>query len=721
MGSYQVTSPQYRQGVHGYQYPVGYSSRPPSKYEMSEFTATNHYVSPSNGKNGHHSARVVPINGNGSYNGKHQAYSSHTSHGGQLPVEDEEDEFEDRGHWGSKAEFILSCVGFSVGIGNVWRFPYLAYTNGGAAFLLPYFILLVFVGKPLYYLETAIGQYSRCSPLQVWRCAPIAKGVGFGMIVLSLIVSIYYNVIMAYSIFYVGASIKGAIDGELPWTTCDNYWNNVTTCRLVEPKVGNLSEIIDSNAAETEGVLGLKRCNVAENITIEHDDPETYNETTNTYEKYKCTFLETSATQYWERNVLKITPRMPEPGDLGGFSYELPLCLAFSWIVVFLCLMKGVKSSGKVVYFTATFPYFILIALLVRGVTLEGASVGLEYLFVPTWSKLLEFNVWRAAAGQMFFSLGISWGGLMMFGSYNKFHNKINIDASVVSSLDFLTSIIASIVVFSILGFLSTKLGVPIESVAEKGQGLAFIVYPTALAYLPAAWVWAVLFFFMLFFLGLDSEFALLETALTAIYDGFPKLRSHKVKITALSCGICYLLGLPCVSNAGAYVLDIMDTYGAGFAVLWIAFNECVGFMWIYGVKNFCRDIKLMLGHEPNWFWKATWAVVSPLFLLVILIASLATWSSPKYNNVITYPDWAHTVGWVLVAASAIQVPLWAILTTIYYAVKGRIQQVVRPTRQWGPGDKQVRQQILAETAGIPRVGPYAYENNAMAYEAYHM
>merc|ERR1712209_235191 len=76
-------------------------------------------------------------------------------------------------------------------------------------------------------------------------------------------------------------------------------------------------------------------------------------------------------------------------------------------------------------------------------------------------------------------------------------------------------------------GFLSTKLGVEIDQVAEKGQGLAFVVYPTALAYLPGAWVWAVLFFFMLFLLGLDSEFALLETALTAMYDGFPKMRSQ--------------------------------------------------------------------------------------------------------------------------------------------------------------------------------------------------
>ena len=66
---------------------------------------------------------------------------------------------------------------------------------------------------------------------------------------------------------------------------------------------------------------------------------------------------------------------------------------------------------------------------------------------------------------------------------------------------------------------------------AEKGQGLAFVVYPTALAQLPLPWLWAILFFMMLFFLGLDSEFALLETALTAVYDAYPKLRRHKVSL----------------------------------------------------------------------------------------------------------------------------------------------------------------------------------------------
>ena len=183
-----------------------------------------------------------------------------------------------------------------------------------------------------------------------------------------------------------------------------------------------------------------------------------------------CNLFQSSSEQFWERYVLNLNPlglggRQGTFGDLGSWSYELPLALAFSWIVVFLCLMKGVKSSGKVVYFTATFPYLVLIALLVRGVTLPGALEGLKLLFIPKWEKMLEISVWRDAASQMFFSLGVSWGGLVMFGSYNKFHNKIHLDAAFVSSMDFLTSIISSCVVFSILGYLSLQTGLPIEQV----------------------------------------------------------------------------------------------------------------------------------------------------------------------------------------------------------------------------------------------------------------
>ena len=101
----------------------------------------------------------------------------------------------------------------SVGIGNVWRFPYLAYENGGGAFLVPYVILLVLVGKPMYFMEVALGQFSQLGPLAVWKLSPIGRGIGFAMCTLSLIVAIYYNVIMGYCLHYIFASFAKT----LPW------------------------------------------------------------------------------------------------------------------------------------------------------------------------------------------------------------------------------------------------------------------------------------------------------------------------------------------------------------------------------------------------------------------------------------------------------------------------------------------------------------------------
>ena len=80
-------------------------------------------------------------------------------------------------------------------------------------------------------------------------------------------------------------------------------------------------------------------------------------------------------------------------GDPGNVLWDLTLCLLLSWIIVFLCLAKGVKGTGKVVYFTATFPYLILVILLVRGCTLEGAGEGIRFYVTPEWEKLKDPNV----------------------------------------------------------------------------------------------------------------------------------------------------------------------------------------------------------------------------------------------------------------------------------------------------------------------------------------
>lgn len=82
-----------------------------------------------------------------------------------------------RDSWGKDIEFLMSCIALSVGLGNVWRFPFTALDNGGGAFLIPYLIVLLLVGKPVYYLEMLLGQFSSRSSIKVFDLSPAMRGL----------------------------------------------------------------------------------------------------------------------------------------------------------------------------------------------------------------------------------------------------------------------------------------------------------------------------------------------------------------------------------------------------------------------------------------------------------------------------------------------------------------------------------------------------------------
>lgn len=160
----------------------------------------------------------------------------------------------------------------------------------------------------------------------------------------------------------------------------------------------------------------------------------------------------------------------------------------------------------QVRYFTATFPFVLIIILMGRAVTLDGADDGLRYFFRPNWSELKNANVWINAASQNFNSLGITFGSMISFASYNKYNNNILRDTVAVSVVNVLTSLLVGVFAFATLGNLALEQNTNVKDVIGDGPGLIFVLYPQAMAKMPYAQLWAVMFFFMLLCLGLNSQ-----------------------------------------------------------------------------------------------------------------------------------------------------------------------------------------------------------------------
>ncbi|XP_061540369.1 sodium- and chloride-dependent creatine transporter 1 isoform X4 [Phycodurus eques] len=454
---------------------------------------------------------------------------------------------QERETWSRQMDFIMSCVGFAVGLGNVWRFPYLCYKNGGGVFLIPYLLIVFVGGVPIFFLEIALGQFMKAGSINVWNIAPLFKGLGYASMVMMFFSNTYYIMVLAWAFYYLIKSFSAT----LPWSTCDNAWNS--------------NSCVDA--------FSLHHCNNAS------DNVAGGNLT--------CAQLAHAVSpiiEFWENKVLNISSGLDDPGHV---NWELLLCLITVWLLVYFCVWKGVKSTGKIVYFTATFPYVVLIILLVRGVTLPGAFDGIMYYIKPDWSKLEEAQVWIDAGTQVFFSYAIGLGALTALGSYNRFNNDCYKDVFVLALINSGTSFFAGFVVFSILGFMAAEQGVDISQVAESGPGLAFIAYPKAVSLMPVAPLWAGLFFFMLLLLGLDSQFVGVEGFVTGILDLFPGKYEHRYKrelAVALCCFLCFIIDISMVTQGGMYVFQLFDYYSAsGMTLLWQAFWECVVVSWVYG------------------------------------------------------------------------------------------------------------------------------------------
>ncbi|XP_034456331.1 sodium-dependent neutral amino acid transporter B(0)AT3-like [Hippoglossus hippoglossus] len=588
---------------------------------------------------------------------------------------------DERPQWDNKAQYLLTCIGFAVGLGNVWRFPYLCQIYGGGAFLIPYLIALVFVGLPLLYLELAIGQRLRKGSIGVWNSiSPMLGGLGVASMVVSFLVAIFYNTILAWVLWYFFHSFQN----PLPWSQCP-----------------------------------LNENHTGYNVECEKS---------------------TSSNYFWYRETLNVTPDIETSGSV---QWWMVICLASAWCIVYICFINGIQSIGKAVYVTATFPYLVLTIFLIRALTLPGASDGLSYLFTPDWEVLKNPQVWLDAATQIFFSLSVAFGGLIAFSSYNEEKNNCERDALVVGIINSATSLYASISIFAILGFKATTgfnkclhenildltnhfefsdQNITLENYehwfeylnqtspdqvanlqlrhcdlqtfldeSASGTGLAFIVFTEAVVEMPGSQIWAILFFVMLFSLGLSSMFGNIEGVLTPIHDLnlVPKWIPNEL-VTAITCLVAFLTALIFTLGSGNYWVEVFNSYVGSVPLLIIAFFELIGVIYVRGMKTFSEDIQFMTGKKPNIFWRACWMVISPLMLMGVLIAYVViqaqkhptyfAWN-PEYElfpatEVRPYPDWAFAIIILLSVLPVISIPVVFFYKLIGYLRKRSSTQV---------------------------------------------
>uniref|UniRef100_A0A671SWQ1 Transporter n=1 Tax=Sinocyclocheilus anshuiensis TaxID=1608454 RepID=A0A671SWQ1_9TELE len=518
----------------------------------------------------------------------------------------------DRGQWSNKLEFVLSVAGEIIGLGNVWRFPYLCYKNGGGAFFIPYLIFLFTCGIPVFFLEISLGQYTSEGGITCWRkISPLFEGIGYATQVIVALLNFYYIIVLAWGIFYLSFSFSW----NLPWASCNNTWN-------------------------TDACVEFQRRN----------------------ESIDQSYLENATSpviEFWERRVLRISSGIEE---IGTLHWDLVLCLLLAWVLCYFCIWKGVKSTGKVVYVTATFPYVMLLILLIRGVTLPGASRGIQFYLYPDLGRLADPQTLLSKATY-------NWGmhKAILLKEANRYRKCFH------STFDMLCCCVHCF----LLCFTAWPL---------SGPGLAFIAYPRAVSMMPISPLWACFFFIMIVLLGLDSQFVCVESLVTAMVDMYPTFFRQKNRRELLILAVAivsFLVGLIMLTEGGMYVFQLFDYYAAsGMCLLFVAVFETVCIAWIYGANRFYDNIEDMIGYRPGPYIKYCWLFFTPATCFGTFAFSLIKYTPLKYNNEYVYPWWGYALGWLLALSSMICIPLWVVskLSTAKGSLRERFHELITPS-----------------------------------------
>ena len=482
----------------------------------------------------------------------------------------------DREQWGTRAGFILAAVGSAVGLGNIWRFPYVAYENGGGAFFVPYLFALLTAGIPLLIMEFTMGhKYRGSAPLSYARMNKKTEWIGWWQVAIAFVISTYYSVIIAWAMAYTYFSIG------LQWGT-------------------------DTGGFLMEGYL--QRVDLVNGAAI---------------------------------------------GSAGSLVPGVLIPLLLVWVITLGILFKGVKKGIEVanrIFIPTLLVMFIIIVI--RSLTLEGAALGLNALFKPDWSKIASPGVWVAAYGQIFFSLSIAFAIMITFSSYLPKKSDINNNAFITAFSNSSVELLAGIGVFSALGFMATKSGVPIEEVATDGIGLAFVVFPEIINSFPGFnWLFGVLFFGSLVCAGLSSLISIVETFISAVQDKFKVSRTKSVIIGG---GLSALVSILYATQGGLFYLDAVDYFINTFGVALSGLVSVITISWfVKRLKPFQEHANKISDLRTGLWWRICLGILTPAVLGYMFVLNLINNLKDNYEgyptSLLLYAGWGVVLATIVV------------------------------------------------------------------------
>lgn len=448
---------------------------------------------------------------------------------------------QNREAWGSKFGFILAAAGSAVGLGNIWKFPYIAGENGGAAFIFVYLICIGIIGFPVLISEILIGRTTQKNPVGAFAALSGSKfwvSIGFLGVLAGFLILSFYSVIGGWTIGYVIETLRGSLS---------NFHN-----------------------PEEAGVL----------------------------------FGALSGSAVW---------------TLGYHT----LFFALTMLIVIKGVQGGIERSSKIMM-----PVLlsILVILMFRGVTLEGADEGLAFLWVPDWAKINGQSI-LIALGHAFFTLSLGMGAMMTYGSYMSKKDSVVSAAAQIVFLDTLIALMAGVAIFTAV-FASG-----LDPAA--GPGLIFQTLPAVFASMTGGVYFSLLFFVLLAIAALTSAISLLEVVVAYFVDERGWNRKGAVLIFG---GSIYLLGVPSalsfnlmadVTIFGKTFFDVVDFIASNVLLPFGGLMIAIFAGWIWSRTSVMTAVKEGAEHffEAYPWFEGVWFVflrfVAPVLITLVLLNSL--------------------------------------------------------------------------------------------------